>query len=351
MCVQDVVNYALEHRHVKIVPTGLEFGVEGPQHYAHKHTHGYTHTPIGFTHFRGKHFHPTVNLTRRYYPHAHNLDGFFVRCASCVFFSCAVSCVCLCEHFVVSFAFIHDSKLKKYANGPRTKGSGEEKDSQANKDSDKTTDDSTDDTVVADIAAADDGEGEGGNHNDDGGQSQTKRVKAGKRDRERRRQQDAMHEVTKQLASSTFDEGAAEAKEHAAAKEHANRAQLDAKKKGKAKQAKAKPEKSTETLGSVKPASGETDIQDGKTASASTVGRPQLSSTSPKTNATSNPASWPPSSSTSVSRPSTSQRTRKTSSAKATATVTPTGKSKPQPPAPTTAAKGSVKNSGAKHAH
>jgi len=57
---ENVVEYVLKKRHVKLVETGLDFGVDG------------------FTKYREQRYHPTMNLCKRYYPHAHNMDGFFV---------------------------------------------------------------------------------------------------------------------------------------------------------------------------------------------------------------------------------------------------------------------------------
>jgi ribosomal RNA methyltransferase Nop2 len=58
---EEVVQYALRKRpNVRLVDTTIPFGKEG------------------FTSYRGKKFDPSMSLTRRYYPHSYNVDGFFV---------------------------------------------------------------------------------------------------------------------------------------------------------------------------------------------------------------------------------------------------------------------------------
>ncbi|KKA27686.1 hypothetical protein TD95_002750 [Thielaviopsis punctulata] len=58
---EQVVQYALSRRpNVRLVDTGLTFGKEG------------------FTSIGGKIFDPSLKLTRRYYPHTYNVDGFYV---------------------------------------------------------------------------------------------------------------------------------------------------------------------------------------------------------------------------------------------------------------------------------
>jgi len=57
---EAVVEYALKHRHVRLVSTGITFGAEG------------------FSSYRENQFNPKMKLTRRFYPHKHNMDGFYV---------------------------------------------------------------------------------------------------------------------------------------------------------------------------------------------------------------------------------------------------------------------------------
>ena len=57
---EDVVQYALEKRNVKLVDAGLDFAVDA------------------FIKCGSKRYHPSMKLARRFYPHTHNMDGFFV---------------------------------------------------------------------------------------------------------------------------------------------------------------------------------------------------------------------------------------------------------------------------------
>merc|ERR1712050_436684 len=57
---EKVISYAMRKRNIKVVPSNLEFG------------------RTGFTKYRNLRLHPSIAHSRRFYPHAHNLDGFFI---------------------------------------------------------------------------------------------------------------------------------------------------------------------------------------------------------------------------------------------------------------------------------
>ena len=55
-----VIDYAIKNRFIKVVDIGVDVGEEGITKYT-------THR-----------FHPTIKLSRRIYPHIHNMDGFYI---------------------------------------------------------------------------------------------------------------------------------------------------------------------------------------------------------------------------------------------------------------------------------
>ena len=57
---EEVVNYALKRRHVKLVDIEVDIGEPG------------------YTKYIDKRYHPDTARTRRIFPHVHNMDGFYV---------------------------------------------------------------------------------------------------------------------------------------------------------------------------------------------------------------------------------------------------------------------------------
>merc|ERR1712066_1079007 len=57
---ENVIQYAIQKRNIKIVPFSLEFGKPG------------------FTKYKDYRYHPSIEYSRRFYPHIHNIDGIFV---------------------------------------------------------------------------------------------------------------------------------------------------------------------------------------------------------------------------------------------------------------------------------
>jgi len=57
---ESIIQYVIERRNVKIVPTGLDFGMPG------------------YTRYKNQFFDPKMKECRRFFPHIHNTDGFFI---------------------------------------------------------------------------------------------------------------------------------------------------------------------------------------------------------------------------------------------------------------------------------
>ena len=103
---EQVVNYILQKRFVRLVETGLEVGKPG------------------LTRHKERRFHPSLVLTRRFYPHVHNMDGFYV------------------------------AKFKKFANGARGTSIDEEEENEGGEEEEEEDKDDVEALRIASKAAA-----------------------------------------------------------------------------------------------------------------------------------------------------------------------------------------------------
>ena len=74
---EEVIDYALHHRKIKIVDTGLNFGRPGLTKCVFDELFDQP-SSMSINRFKGLRFHPSVGNARRFYPNVHNMDGFFV---------------------------------------------------------------------------------------------------------------------------------------------------------------------------------------------------------------------------------------------------------------------------------